>query len=112
MSGNTFGAKVFSDMKRVAPMLPEFPRITICPKCNTIFWLSKAEEVGTKDKYSSHLFDDWRTAIIEKPKWWWGKRKREEYKERVSVNQKVKEKQKGEQEKHEGKPARFLQIDE
>ena len=47
MSGNTFGAKIFSDGKRVAPMLPEFPDLTKCRKCNTIFWLSKLEEVGT-----------------------------------------------------------------
>ncbi len=46
-SGNTFGAKIFSDGKRVAPMLPEYPNLTKCSKCDTIFWLSKLKEIGT-----------------------------------------------------------------
>lgn len=48
-SGNTFGAKIYSDGKRIAPMLPEFPDLTKCIKCNSIFWLSKLEELGTID---------------------------------------------------------------
>lgn len=47
MSGNSFGAKIFSDGKRIAPMLPEFPDLTKCKKCDTIFWLSKLKEIGT-----------------------------------------------------------------
>lgn len=47
MSGNTLGAKIFSDGKRVASMLPEFPNLTKCKKCDTIFWLSKTKEIGT-----------------------------------------------------------------
>ncbi len=46
MSGNTFGAEIFSDGKSIAPMLPEFPDLTKCKKCNTIFWLSNLEEIG------------------------------------------------------------------
>ncbi|MGI6521422.1 MAG: hypothetical protein ACOX2D_09890 [Fermentimonas sp.] len=61
MSGNTFGAEIFSDGKRIAPMLPEFPELTKCKKCNTIFWLSKLKEIGTYqwgDKVNSH----WKNA--------------------------------------------------
>lgn len=47
MSGNSFGAKIFSDGKRIAPMLPEFPDLTKCKKCSTFLWLSKLKEVGT-----------------------------------------------------------------
>lgn len=47
MSGNTFGAKIFSDGKRIAPMLPEIPDLTKCRKCDNIFWLSKLKEIGT-----------------------------------------------------------------
>lgn len=47
MSGNTFGAKHYSDGKQIAPMLPAFPELTKCRRCDTIFWLSKAKEVGT-----------------------------------------------------------------
>jgi hypothetical protein len=61
MSGNTFDAKIFSDGKRIAPMLPEFPNLTKCKKCDTFFWLSKLKEIGTYkrgDKKSS----DWEMA--------------------------------------------------
>ncbi len=46
-SGNTFGAKMYSDGKRTAPMLPELPDLTKCPNCNAMFWLSKMKEMGT-----------------------------------------------------------------
>lgn len=46
MSGNTFGAKIYSDGKGIAPMLPDFPKLTKCKKCDTIFWWSKLEEIG------------------------------------------------------------------
>ena len=44
MSGNTLGARVFSDGKMIARMLPDFPNLTKCEKCNHIFWLSKLEK--------------------------------------------------------------------
>jgi hypothetical protein len=47
MSGNTFGSIMYSDGKSVSPMMPEFPRLTKCKKCNTLFWIEKAKEVGT-----------------------------------------------------------------
>lgn len=43
-SGNTFGSRMFSDGKRIAPMLPEFPNLTKCMRCGTIMWLSKMKE--------------------------------------------------------------------
>ena len=49
MSGNTFDAELYSDLKRIAPMLPEFPDLTDCKKCRNIFWLSKTKNIG---KYS------------------------------------------------------------
>lgn len=49
MSGNTFGAVLYSDGKRVAPMLPEFPDLTKCKKCNTFFWLSKIKVFEKED---------------------------------------------------------------
>ena len=48
-SGNTLGAKLFSDGKRIAPMLPEFPFIVKCKECNTFFWLNDKNKIG---KYS------------------------------------------------------------
>lgn len=49
LSGNTIGARVFSDGKEIAPMLPDFPNLTKCKKCEEIFWLSKLDEIGTYD---------------------------------------------------------------
>jgi hypothetical protein len=48
-SGNTFGAELFSDGKMIAPMLPTFPDLTKCRKCDAIFWLSSLNEIGTDD---------------------------------------------------------------
>lgn len=50
ISGNNFGARLFSDGKSIAPMMPRFPDLTKCRKCNSIFWLSKLEEVGSYDR--------------------------------------------------------------
>jgi len=44
-SGNNFDAKIFSDTKSISLMLAEFPIITKCIKCDTIFWLSKMEPI-------------------------------------------------------------------
>lgn len=48
ISGNTFVSKVYSDGKIISDMMPEFPSITKCHKCNSIFWISKAKEVDVK----------------------------------------------------------------
>ncbi len=45
-SGNTFGAKLFSDGKQIAPMLPEFPTLVKCDKCGHFLWLNKLEVVN------------------------------------------------------------------
>ena len=41
-SGNTFGATFYSDGKRVAPMLPEFPHFVKCPKCSVFFKIDES----------------------------------------------------------------------
>jgi uncharacterized C2H2 Zn-finger protein len=50
-SGNTYGAKIYSDGKQIAPMLTEFPYLTKCPKCNTIFRLNGDTKVGEIPKH-------------------------------------------------------------
>lgn len=47
LSGNNFGARLFSDGKSIAPMLPEYPEITKCKECNIILWLNVSNEAGT-----------------------------------------------------------------
>ena len=58
MSGNTFGAELYSDGKMIAPMMPTFPDLTKCKKCDTLAWLSDMKEIGTLD--GSH--PEWRNA--------------------------------------------------
>ena len=57
-SGNTFGGKLYSDGKMVAPMLPEFPNLTKCKKCDEILWLSDMEQLGTDENTKP----EWETA--------------------------------------------------
>ncbi len=46
ISGNTLGARRWTDGKIVAPMLPRPPAITRCQACAHFFWLSEARRVG------------------------------------------------------------------
>ena len=52
MSGNTFGLRVWTDGKQVAPMLPRPPAVVKCRHCQECYWLSEAEEVGLVDQWS------------------------------------------------------------
>lgn len=55
ISGNTFGATLWSDGKQIAPMLSEFPSIVFCKHCNNPFWVKDAKEVDQiKDHYSDN----------------------------------------------------------
>ena len=46
-SGNTFGLRMWTDCKRIAPMLPQPPDVVKCRNCAEFYWLSEAEEIGT-----------------------------------------------------------------
>jgi hypothetical protein len=61
-SGNTFGSTLYSDGKMIAPMLPEFPNLTKCKKCDTILWLSTMKEVGTCDAWDEKCKKEWKNA--------------------------------------------------
>ncbi len=41
-SGNTIGARFWSDGKMVAPMLPNYPWLVKCSKCKHLFWVDEA----------------------------------------------------------------------
>lgn len=45
-SGNTFGARQWSDGFLDAPMLPELPRLAKCPHCAALFWVEEAKQLG------------------------------------------------------------------
>ena len=61
LSGNTLGAELFSDGRQFAPMLPEFPNLTKCTKCDTILWLNEMKEVGTYRTLEEKL-PEWENA--------------------------------------------------
>jgi hypothetical protein len=45
LTGNTIGAKVYTDGKREAKMLPDHPALVKCPVCGGLFWVDEAKEV-------------------------------------------------------------------
>ncbi len=49
-SGNTFGARYWSDGKMGAPMLPDYPWLVKCPKCKHLFWIDEAKKLGDTNK--------------------------------------------------------------
>jgi len=61
-SGNTFGATLYSDGKMIAPMLPKFPNLTKCTKCDTILWLSDMKEIGTCTPWGDGCNSQWENA--------------------------------------------------
>lgn len=46
-SGNTFGARIWTDGFMIAPRLPHPPPICYCPKCQGVFLLEHAKVVNT-----------------------------------------------------------------
>ena len=47
LSGNTIGAKFYTDGKREAKMLPDHPLLVRCPACSNLFWVDEAVEVDS-----------------------------------------------------------------
>jgi hypothetical protein len=47
VSGNTIGAKFYTDGKREAKMLPNHPWLAKCPECSMLFWVDEAVEVDS-----------------------------------------------------------------
>jgi hypothetical protein len=57
-SGNSIDSKSYSDGKIVGPMLSTFPVISICSKCNAIFWFNKIKEVD-RYEFMSENWEKW-----------------------------------------------------
>ena len=67
ISGNTFGAKLWSDGKKIAPMLPDFPNLVVCSKCDQFYWVKDAKKIAEVTNYSEQK-DKWSNAeFIEFP---------------------------------------------
>jgi hypothetical protein len=48
-SGNTFGARIWTDGKQIAPMLPSPPIVVKCHHCAECYWLANAKKIGNVD---------------------------------------------------------------
>ena len=70
-SGNTLGATVRSDGKKIFPMLPLPPAVVKCQHCKMGYWLVDAEEVGTVDLWgekNQKVNPEWAAAKkVEEP---------------------------------------------
>lgn len=71
LSGNTFGAQLWTDGKQIAPMLPTPPAVVKCQHCGKCYWLEHAEEVGTVDRWGSEdqqVDAAWSSAeVVQEP---------------------------------------------
>lgn len=67
MSGNTLGARFWTDGKRDAPMLPEQPKLVKCQHCVTFIWLDEQNEVGEIQQGDSTTRDADRFADARQP---------------------------------------------
>ena len=56
-SGNTLGARFWTDGKRDAPMLPDEPWLVKCQHCGTLVWIDEQTEVGKIDPWGSGTDD-------------------------------------------------------
>ncbi|MFN5878563.1 MAG: hypothetical protein ACK44B_06845 [Flavobacteriales bacterium] len=73
MSGNTFGAKYYSDGKMEAPMYPDRPFMIRCGQCALIFFLTSDLKISGAPKPGTKIFhafgldrDGWKEAIDRK----------------------------------------------
>lgn len=52
-SGNTFGARFWTDGKRDAPMLPDQPWLVKCGHCGAFLWIDEQTQVAEIDPWGS-----------------------------------------------------------
>jgi hypothetical protein len=71
LSGNTFGARVWTDGRQRAPMLPQPPKVVRCSHCSSLYWLSEARNVGQVEPTRGALLaasPEWRSAVyVQEP---------------------------------------------
>jgi hypothetical protein len=66
VSGNTFGAKYWSNGNRVTPMLPRPHQFTRCESCHHFFWLREGKVINTTEKiFARNFFERDYLEMIE-----------------------------------------------
>jgi hypothetical protein len=63
LSGNTFGARTWTDGRQVAPMLPHPPPVVRCSHCHRFFWLRDAKNIGAILSLEEPSEQDYYSAI-------------------------------------------------
>lgn len=70
-SGNTFGARVWTDGKQNAPMLPLPPAVVKCHHCAECYWLADARKIGTVNPWgdeSVQVDPSWAASpVVQEP---------------------------------------------
>lgn len=66
-SGNTFGATIWSDGKRIAPMLPYFPAFVFCKGCGNLYWVKEAKEICEEKNLNTFYPEQKDVDFIEFP---------------------------------------------
>lgn len=64
LSGNTVGARMYSDGKLESPRMPVRPDFTRCSGCSTYLWLADIPEVGTYTKWDEQIPAPWQDADV------------------------------------------------
>lgn len=65
LSGNTFGARLWTDGKQEAPMLPRPPAVVKCQHCAAFYWLVDAKPLGELEFWGEDPLapqDGWASA--------------------------------------------------
>lgn len=58
-SGNTFGARYWTDGKMHAPMLPGFAWLRVCPADRMLFWVNEVEQLGEQPVWGAPVRPEW-----------------------------------------------------
>ncbi|MCL1824432.1 MAG: hypothetical protein FWG26_00550 [Betaproteobacteria bacterium] len=70
ISGNTIGARTWSDGKQIAPMLPRPPAVVKCHHCERCYWLDDAEEISETGERKDAQFANrslTTTPVVKEP---------------------------------------------
>lgn len=62
LSGNTIGARLWTDGKRLAPMFPRPPAVVRCHRCRQCYWLAAAPEIGLLERRGEDGDPAWQSA--------------------------------------------------
>lgn len=66
LSGSTLGARLWSDGKLDAPMMPDRPALVKCPACQSLLWIDELYPLG--QQYPNDTEKEWPSALMpERP---------------------------------------------